>query len=286
MKQQLLITIAAVVLVGCASTQLSESPTVKAPDISIHRAAEQGNIEAVKQHLAAGTDVNENDGIQTPLHYANSKEIAKLLIANGADVNAKDKTGSPPLYWAVRKGRKEIAQLLIEAGADVSVKKKRGKNLLHRAASGGRTEIAQLLIANGLDVNAKDANGSTPLYETGLFGHTEIANLLIEKGADINEKTKLGLTTLHYAAINGHKKLTLLLIEKGADINAKTDVGTMINPLQQSNGGDTPLDAAVLKNKYEIADLLRKHGAKTGEELKAERKLFRYSICLKTIKYI
>ena len=93
MKQQLLITIAAVVLVGCASTQLSESPTVKAPDISIHKAADDGNIEAVKQHIAAGTDVNAKVGAgETPLHNAirlGNTEIAGLLIANGADVNAK-----------------------------------------------------------------------------------------------------------------------------------------------------------------------------------------------------
>jgi len=49
--KQLLITIAALVLVGCG-----ESP----PDISIHHAASVGKIEAVKQHLAAGTDVNAN----------------------------------------------------------------------------------------------------------------------------------------------------------------------------------------------------------------------------------
>ena len=55
MKHLLVTTIAALVLVGCASTQLSESPTVKAPDISIHKAADDGNIEAIKQHIAAGT---------------------------------------------------------------------------------------------------------------------------------------------------------------------------------------------------------------------------------------
>ena len=47
--KQLLITIAAVVLVGCG------------PSLDIHQAAEDGNIEAVKQHLAAGTDVNAKD---------------------------------------------------------------------------------------------------------------------------------------------------------------------------------------------------------------------------------
>ena len=58
MKHLLLTTIAAVVLVGCGTTQATEPTTAKAPDISIHDAAAKGNIEAVKQHLAAGADVN------------------------------------------------------------------------------------------------------------------------------------------------------------------------------------------------------------------------------------
>ena len=61
MKPFLLTTIAAVLLVGCATTQQSETTTAKAPDISIHDAADSGNIEAVKQHLAAGTDVDAKD---------------------------------------------------------------------------------------------------------------------------------------------------------------------------------------------------------------------------------
>ena len=92
MKHLLLTTIAAVLLVGCC-TPPPEPPTAKAPDISIHEAAEEGNIEAVKQHLAAGTDVNAKiEGGGTPLHIATHlghKEIAELLIAKGADVNAK-----------------------------------------------------------------------------------------------------------------------------------------------------------------------------------------------------
>ena len=99
MKHLLLTTIAAVMVVGCATTQQPEPPTAEALDISIHEAAEEGNIEAVKQHLAAGTDVNAKDtrrGYVTPLHCAaihDHKEIVELLIANGADVNAKDEGG-------------------------------------------------------------------------------------------------------------------------------------------------------------------------------------------------
>ena len=81
-----------------AEAATPEPPTAKAPEISIHDAAMKGNIEAVKQHLAAGTDVNAKGGWPkgTPLHRAASvghKEITKLLIANGADVNAKDYHG-------------------------------------------------------------------------------------------------------------------------------------------------------------------------------------------------
>jgi ankyrin repeat protein len=65
---------------------------------------------------------------------------------------------------------------------------------------------------------------------------------------------------LHYAAFNGHKEIAELLIAKGADLNAK------------NNYGNTPLDLAINLDRTGTTDLLRKHGGKTGEELKAEGK--------------
>ena len=138
MKHLLLTTIAAAVLVGCGEAQQSapapeakpvepvaeaaqtEPPTAKAPDISIYIATSTGNIEAVKQHLAAGTDVNEEVlGEVVPLHTAaryGYKEIAELLIAKGADVNAKNNVGQTPLNLAIDEKHPQIADLLRKHG--------------------------------------------------------------------------------------------------------------------------------------------------------------------------
>ena len=127
MKPLLFTTIAAVLLVGCATTQSPEPPTAKAPDISIYEAAREGNIEAVKQHIAAGTDVNaKDDALEwTPLFMAagkGHKEIVELLLAKGADLNAKDKDDETPLDEAIISmlglpgGHSEIADLLRKHG--------------------------------------------------------------------------------------------------------------------------------------------------------------------------
>ena len=76
----------------------------------------------------------------------------------------------------------------------------------------------------------------------------------------MNAKDTRGRTPLYHAAIYGHTEVAEFLIAKSADVNAK------------NKGGRTPLDSAIAFKHTETADLLRKHGGKTGEELKAEGK--------------
>jgi len=151
---------------------------------ALFKAAEDGNIEAAKQAIANGIDVNaEDDDGRTPLHRAawrGHKEVVELLIANGADVNAKDGMGATPLHLAATK---EIVELLIAAGADVNAKDGwRDLTPLHEAAGEGHKEVAELLIAEGADVNFKNWDNKTPLDLAIQFGKTETADLLRKHG--------------------------------------------------------------------------------------------------------
>ena len=204
--KQLIITIATVVLVGCGPS---------APDIDINSAAVTGDIETVKQHLAAGADVNgwpDEGGQAPPLYWAaieGHKEIVELLIANGADVNlrsgmvVKTKDGSDgeqmaqklandrtPLDMAIRREHTEIAELLIAKVTDVNAKSNRGYTPLHEASKNEKTEILELLIAKGADVNAKDADGKTPLDRAIMFRIDEIADLLRKHGGKRGKELK------------------------------------------------------------------------------------------------
>jgi len=189
MKHILITTIAAVFLMGCGKPQQSatpeaqpvepvaevqlvepvaeaaqpEPPLVKleAPDISIQDAIKEGDIQAVMQHLAAGTDVN-----------------------------AKDERGETAMFSAVIGGYKEIIKMLVNKGADVAVKNNAGFTPLHEGAYSGQKEIVELLITSGADVNAMKIDGMTPLDMATFGNHNEIAALLRKHDGKTGEELK------------------------------------------------------------------------------------------------
>ncbi len=119
-------------------------------------------------------------------------------------------------------------------------------------------------MAAGTNVNEKDDEDWTPLHYAAFNVNKEIAELLIAKGANVNANDMNEWTPLHWATdtirLPDQKEIAKPLIEKGSDVNAK-DIWDQ-----------TPLDNAInplLSPHHETADLLRKHGGKTGEELKA-----------------
>jgi ankyrin repeat protein len=183
-------------------------------------------------------------------------------------MNAKDNNdGWIPLHYAAQKGHKEIAELLISKGADVNAKNKNGHTPLDTTqetysfdspeVKAARKEITDLLRKHGGKVGAELP--SLSLLEVVRRGDLQRVKDFLANGADVNAKRGDFTTPLHLAAQGGHKEIAELLIANGVDVNAK-------------KAGQTPLDLAIQFKEPETADLLRKHGGKTGAELKAEGK--------------
>jgi len=104
------------------------------PGTDIHTAAFMGNLDALRQHIEAGSDLDQ-----------------------------KDEYGSTPLIIAVTFGKAEVARELVEAGADINCKNNDGSTPLHTAAFLCRTEILEMLLENGADKNIMNNFGSTAL---------------------------------------------------------------------------------------------------------------------------
>jgi len=133
--------------------------------IFIMGTAFQGFPESVKNN---GSTVTQQDPTCTNnIHAAiinNDLESVKTLIASGSDINEKEPaSGSSPLTTAAMMNRKEIARLLVEAGADLNQANNDGSTALHTAAFFCRTEIVKLLLENGADKSIRNNSNATAL---------------------------------------------------------------------------------------------------------------------------
>jgi len=145
-------------------------------------------VELLKKH-----GVKQTQKYKQSIEMAiNSKDLEKVkeLIAQGANVNARDSRGNMPLHRAIRvRGLSDIERLslikmLISGGADVNVKdRRRGATPLLLVVFRGNKDLVELLIQNGADLNAKGGQGETPLGLAKQMEHSEIVELLQKHGA-------------------------------------------------------------------------------------------------------
>src|ERR1039458_6880749 len=126
--------LAAVMLVVLAVS----SPAFSGP---IHDAARNGDVEKIKTLLNDTPDLvsSKDDKGDTPLHDAvikGHKDVAELLLAHKADVNAKNNDGFTPLSLEAFIGHKDVAELLLAHNADVTAKNNIGYTPLYIAVVG------------------------------------------------------------------------------------------------------------------------------------------------------
>jgi len=155
----------------------------------------------------------------------NEVQTVQSLIGQGADVNAKNEHGWPPLALAASDGNVEVVRLLIQAGAAVDATEgENGGTALFWAAFDGHPEVVKVLLDDKADPNSKSNNGTSPLMATTLEhypktatqeSYVQVAELLLAGGANVNESDKAGMTPRGSAASNNFLKLANLLKQHG-----------------------------------------------------------------------
>jgi ankyrin repeat protein len=159
------------------------------PTLSVHEAAAAGVKERVQELIGGDHDLVSGysaDG-WTPLHLAvffNRNDIAELLIAEGADIDAVSKNGMAvtPLHSALANRNGRIAMILIGKGADVNARSGAGYMPLHYTAANNMETIAEVLLERGVDTAAREAEGRTPYELARQKGHEDLAGLIERYG--------------------------------------------------------------------------------------------------------
>jgi len=246
---------------------------------SIWSAAAEGNLKAVKEHLAQSVDINaKEDKLDiTALSLAaiyDHVEIVAFLIQKGADVNVRGGDGGTALHTAAFLGQYEVAELLVQKGADVNARNNNGDTVVsvtmadwgttlfiarllqiqvdREKVEAGRAKIAKLLRQQGEQTDFSGPVGNDIWAAVG-SGDIEVVKQQLAKGVDVDAQDGMrGITPLSWATLLGQAQMAELLIQRGANVNSK------------NRDGATPLHVAAFLGQDEVAKLLVQKGANTN----------------------
>jgi ankyrin repeat protein len=185
-------------------------------------------------------------------------QAIRMLLNNGADVNARDAEGNSPLILASFYASLECVELLIDKGADVNAGNKAGATPLIRAATS--YEKTRLLVAAGANVRVRTALGNTPLILAARrAGNSRTVQLLLEHGANATERYSAAISPVLAGAASGDLETLRLLLDAGAkadDFPKMKDSRAVI-----FTGFRTPLMWAAYHNDVRMVRLLLERGA-------------------------
>ncbi|KAI9779165.1 MAG: hypothetical protein M1839_007700 [Geoglossum umbratile] len=220
---------------------------------ALQAAAYGGYTDIVRLLLRNGASVNAKygyfgDALQAAA-FSGHEEIIRLLLEHGAIVNAEGGEFGYALIAATQQGHFKVAKLLIAHGADPDMLSKRHGKALAGAAASGKMEIVTLLLTRGNDINDTNGTKGSALYSASASGDLSVVRMLLKAGADINLRSGRMNTALQAACNNGHADVVGFLLAKGADVN-----------IRGGEYGDA-LQACVDDGNPEILSTLLNHGA-------------------------
>ena len=202
-----------------SESEAEQRPSSEQCQIYFNKACAVGDLEPVKTYLSQGASIHGMRGCFPPLYHALSGgfgdksppvpsfEVARYLIARGADINKPVLFNNVPRYGYPQAGVDEKASWL-----------------LAKFCGSGPMEVVEFLLAHGAEANAAALTYACRAQ----WRSVELCQLLLDHGAPVNPVDKSFDTPLWYACISPPDKfgenLTLVafLLDRGADINQMT----------------------------------------------------------------
>ena len=185
----------------------------------VFTAALQNDLQAIKALVPGMVNAATPEGY-TPLSLSTSAghlEIVRVLLREGATVDAQDQSGVTALMHACMHGYSEIADLLLLHGANVDLHNKDNTTAIGLAARYGRPgALGALFRANASLVEARDNRGRTAMHWAVLSKHAPTVRYLLGRWrADVTAVDHDGNTPLHHAADSGMSMDIVLLLYHG-----------------------------------------------------------------------
>ncbi len=236
--------------------------------VDVHAAAALGDLDRLRELLDADPDrvhARGGDG-QLPLHYADTPEVAALLLERGARIDARDiDHESTAAQWQATR-RPAVARYLAERGAqsDVFMTIAIGDPERVRALVEADPRVLQARVTRAFfptsDATQAEhiyiytlGHNSTPLHVAANLGRSDIAAVLLAAGADVNATGAYDdCTPLHQAAWSGHVDVAAVLLDRGADLERRSG----------SLHRNQPLGWAIAAGNDAMAAFLLKRGAR------------------------
>ena len=217
--------------------------------IPLHVAVDSDNESIARYLIENGSDVNAlNNNEWTPLFYAKTLNIARLLVDKGADIH----TGMP-LAWMLATGRKDVAELLLDKGAGLpEIGTNQGLLFLVRSLRCGSSRFLERYMQRGFDPLYVSPIRNSLLHYASESDSAELIDRLIGLGVPAGQTNMFGWKPLHIAAVKGNLRTMKSLLKKDPDLNART------------NDGKTPYNLAVEAKKDETVQHLKSIGADQG----------------------
>jgi ankyrin repeat protein len=193
----------------CARTR-TDSPRRRPLSAALKNAVKENNLESIRTLLAHSSHPMAAEELDAALMWAaqvGGEETCRLLLDQGANVQAVGDMGRTPLHWAADRGHSPLCDLLIDRGADPDAPAGSKSTALHLAAAQGHWPTCRLLIDRGARLDATTALDSTPLHLAAQKGHEAVCTLLLSCGAPADLRAN-NRTPASLALAFGHVQLS------------------------------------------------------------------------------